>query len=110
MQDEVLRKRPRWKFWSTEEAAYMRGFIRKAPQKTEGTDPEQGWGLEKIGHRPQGSPALHKWHSIRDAVMQDRWSNRGDGIIGPRTRWHEEPLKDGRSRRDVGRVRNVTAA
>jgi hypothetical protein len=47
-------------------------------------------------------PAMQEWHSIRDAVIKDRWSRRDNGESGPRTMLYKEPLKDKHSRKDDG--------
>jgi hypothetical protein len=48
---------------------------------------------------------VQEWHGVRDAVIQNRQSNRDDGKGGTRTVLHGEPREDERSGRDVERNR-----
>jgi hypothetical protein len=47
----------------------------------ERSSPPPGWGR----------PAVQKWHVAEDAVMEDRRSNRDDGVIRPGIILQEEP-------------------
>jgi hypothetical protein len=49
----------------------------------------------------KGWPAV-EWHGVRDTVIKDRRSDRGNGKIGPGTLLQEGPRKAGRSGSESG--------
>jgi hypothetical protein len=79
---------------------------RRAPR----SDEETGNG----GHRKQLAAAHRRTirgageHGVSEPVLQDQRSNINNGNFGPGSMLQEEPRKEGRSGRDVGRNRNVT--
>jgi hypothetical protein len=66
---------------------------RMTQRKAEETDPGEWWVPEEVGRHPQRvNPAVREWHGARNA----------EGTV-----LHQEPRKDERTRKDVGRARNA---
>jgi hypothetical protein len=69
-----------------------------------------GGSQKKLATACRGMTTVQEWHSIRDTVIQERWSNRDNGKIGPGTMLQQKPPKDGCSGGDIGRNWNTTMA